>query len=102
MTNISLGGIFLKSNNSHEPKGNPRMHVRITPENSMDSKEIPVSVPRSFLSPADIKIKEMDGYTVIFVVQRTISPSAQVDGKPLIPLKPLRDTTGKYLVIVCR
>ena len=83
-----------KSHNVENPK-KKRVHVRITPDNSMEATEIPVSVPRQFLSAAEIKATEEEGRTIIFVVKKTQSPESSID------LKPLRDSAGKYLVIVC-
>ena len=83
------------SHNNENPK-KKRIHVRITPDNSMDASKIPVSVPRQFLSASEITSKEEEGRTIIFVVKRTQkSPESSID------LKPLRDSAGNYLVIVC-
>jgi len=92
---IISGGIFLNESHTVENPKKKRVHVRITLENSMDANEIPVSVPRLFLSASDIKAKEEEGRTIIFVVTKTQKSTSSID------LKPLRDSAGNYLVIVC-
>ncbi|MBO5413585.1 MAG: hypothetical protein J6A29_04785 [Clostridia bacterium] len=89
-------------NNENKAKGHTkRNHVlRISPENSIDRNEIAVCVPRSFLSVEEIRKKEAEGRTIIFVVEKKHSYSADGCG-PSIDLKPLRDSAGNYLVVVC-
>lgn len=72
------------------------IHVRITPRNSILEGWLPVTAPRSYLSAEEIQQKESEGLTVLFVVEEKKSASGSKG------LKPLRDTVGRYLVIVCQ
>ena len=78
-----------------------RIHVHITPDNSIDKTAIPSGVPCTYMSPDGIQGTEREGYIVLFVVNKVIFPSHSGQ-KDHFNLKPIRNTIGDYLVIVCR
>ena len=99
MTNNISGGIILKESHNEQPKGK-RSQPRITPENSISVENVPHSIPIKYMSWAEIKEKEKEGRTVIFVVIKTTTPSPN-GHKSSIELNPLRNSDRDYLVIVC-
>ena len=93
----------MKESHNQQGKGKGKHNlpqVRITLRNSIDVNEVPSSVPQTYLSASEIKTKEQEGRTIIFVVKKTEKYSA--DASLSIDIQPLRDTTKKkFLVIVC-
>ena len=94
--NIISGGIILEK--SHTSK---RKQVQITPDNSIDKGAVPVGVPCTYLALERIQATEREGYFVMFVVNKEVHPCSEYQ-KEHIDIKPIRNSIGEYLVIICR
>ena len=70
--------------------------IQITPRNSFVEKSVPSTVPRRFLSLDEIREKETTGDVIIFVVEEKFSSKGSKG------LRPIRNTDGKYLVVICQ